>query len=121
MLTAKRVQMMDISTWKSQLRKGAAEFAVLALLERSDAYGLQILESVGEQSGIGVSEGSLYPLLNKMQKQGSVTARWIEDEEATHPRKYYSLTGEGRGQLAAMRTAWVEFRNGIDSILEKKS
>jgi PadR family transcriptional regulator PadR len=112
---------MDISTWKSQLRKGAAEFVVLALLEKSDAYGLQLLKSVGDDSGIGVSEGSLYPLLNKLQKQGRIAARWIEEDEAAHPRKYYSLTADGRALLASMRTAWRDFKDGIDAILEDES
>ena len=112
---------MELESWKSQLRKGAAEFVVLALLEQGDAYGLQILDAVGEQSGIGVSEGSLYPLLNKLKKQGRVTARWVEDEGATHPRKYYALAAEGLKHLEVMRTAWVEFRDGIDALLEKKS
>jgi PadR family transcriptional regulator PadR len=115
------VAIVRLEAWKSQLRKGAAEFAVLALLERGDAYGLQILAAVGEQSGIGVSEGSLYPLLNKLKRQGRVSARWVEDEGATHPRKYYALTAEGRKQLEEMRMAWVEFRDGIDALMEKKS
>lgn len=109
---------MDIKSWKTQLRKGAAELVVLAVLEKQPLYGLAILQAIGEDSGVGVSEGSLYPLLNKLHKLGRISSEWIEDVGATHPRKYYQLTDNGRDNLTAMRIAWAEFSTGINTILE---
>lgn len=109
---------MDIKSWKTQLRKGAAELVVLAALEKKPLYGLAILQTIGDDSGVGVSEGSLYPLLNKLRKLGRIESEWIEDEGATHPRKYYHLTQNGRENLVAMRTAWAQFSTGINTILE---
>ncbi len=109
---------MSIKSWKSQLRKGAAELVVLAILEQKPLYGLAILRAIGEDSGVGVSEGSLYPLLNKLQKYGRVKAKWVEDEGATHPRKYYQLTRDGQKHLREMRAAWARFSAGINLILE---
>jgi PadR family transcriptional regulator PadR len=109
---------MDLSAWQSQLRKGAAEMVVLACLDRGERYGLQILEAVGGLDGI-VSEGSLYPLLNRLEREGKLVARWsLDDPASAHPRKYYRLSSDGAALLAAMRPAWTEFKAAISSILE---
>jgi PadR family transcriptional regulator PadR len=109
---------MDITAWQSQLRKGAAEMVVLASLRDGERYGLQILEAVGGVGGI-VSEGSLYPLLNRLERDGKLIARWSMDDPASaHPRKYYRLSPDGAALLAAMRPAWAEFRTAMASILE---
>lgn len=112
---------MDIRGWQAQLRKGAAELAVLAVLEREESYGLQILDTIDRAGGLDVAEGSIYPLLNRLQKAGKLRSRWVEDPGATHPRKYYSLTAEGRRTLQEMRTAWLRFRHGLDALLQEDS
>jgi PadR family transcriptional regulator PadR len=108
---------MDIAGWQAQLRKGAAELVVLAALDGLERYGLQILEAAGGAGGV-VSEGALYPLLNRLDRDGKLAARWSFDEGATHPRKYYRLTREGAALLAAMRPLWIEFRGAISAIVE---
>ncbi len=96
---------MDLNAWKAQLRKGAAELAVLAVLDRTETYGLDL------------SEGSIYPLLNRLQKEGKIRGRWVEDAEAAHPRKYYALTDDGRALLAGMLDEWGLFVAGMRHIL----
>lgn len=109
---------MDVTGWQAQLRKGAAELVVLTVLERRELYGLQILEAVGGP-GI-VSEGSLYPLLNRLERDGKLIARWsLDDPAAAHPRKYYRLSPEGVALLQAMRPVWAEFKAAMTSILEE--
>jgi PadR family transcriptional regulator PadR len=108
---------MDIESWKAQLRKGAAELAVLAVLERGDDYGLSILDSVQGQGGLQISEGSIYPLLNRLQKDNKISARWVEEEGASHPRKYYTLTDDGRAFLADMKEGWRLFQRDMSAIL----
>jgi PadR family transcriptional regulator PadR len=108
---------MELSAWKAQLRKGAAELAVLATLDRQESYGLELLERIHAAGGLDLSEGSIYPLLNRLQKEGKIRGRWVEDPDAAHPRKYYGLTGEGRALLAEMLAEWTQFEAGMRQIL----
>lgn len=110
---------MDIESWKAQLRKGAAELAVMAVLEAHERYGLEILEEVRGEEGLAISEGTIYPLLNRLQKDGKLRARWVEDPGASHPRKYYALTEEGRVFLQQMRDAWEDFRLEMERLLKE--
>jgi PadR family transcriptional regulator PadR len=108
---------MDTTNWQAQLRKGAAELVVLSILGRGERYGLQILDETSAAGGV-VSEGSLYPLLNRLERDGKLAARWNLDEGFNHPRKYYSLTDDGRRLLAEMTAVWADFRKTISSIVE---
>lgn len=107
---------MDIAPWLSQLRKGAAELAVLAALDSKDLYGLELLEVVNSQQDL-VSEGAIYPLLSRLEKEGKLMSRW-ELEDSSHPRKYYRLTKDGRALLIAMRAAWTDFRKAMSTLVE---
>ena len=109
---------MEVERWKSQLWKGAAELAILALLERRESYGLQLLEEVRGREGLGLSDGTIYPLLNRLQKEGKISALWVEDPGANHPRKYYRLTGDGRALLQAMKSEWSAFRRSLTDLIE---
>lgn len=109
---------MDIAPWLAQLRKGAAELVVLAIVSRGECYGLQILEKANAAGDI-VSDGALYPLLNRLEKDGKLSSRWVTDD-AAHPRKYYRLTKEGTSTFAAMLEAWTAFRTAMSGVVEKK-
>ena len=108
---------MELSAWRAQLRKGAAELAVLATLDRGESYGLDLLERIHAAGGLDLSEGSIYPLLNRLQKEGRIRGRWVEDADAAHPRKYYALTDEGRALLAGMLAEWIQFEAGMRQLL----
>lgn len=112
---------MELSAWKAQLRKGAAELAVLAALHRSESYGVQLLERIHAAGGLDLSEGSIYPLLNRLQKDGKIRGRWVEDADAAHPRKYYALTDEGRALLAEMLAEWARFAAGMNQIVDEEA
>lgn len=112
---------MDIERWKAQLRKGAAELAVLAVLDQEESYGLAILDTVRGEGGLAISEGSIYPLLNRLEKAGKITARWVEEEDASHPRKYYALTSEGRAVLNEMKAAWHLFQRDMSTLIDSSS
>lgn len=111
---------MDLSSWKAQLRKGAAELVVLALIAERESYGLDLLEQIRLAGGLDLSEGSIYPLLTRLHKEGKIRGRWVEVEEAAHPRKYYQLTREGREALSEMLAEWSEFEQGMRQILRKE-
>lgn len=108
----------SISSWKSQLRKGAAELAVLALLRRGEAYGLEILQALTHAGQLEISEGSIYPLLKRLEKGGKIQARWSDAPEGGAPRKYYALSDAGRSALAEMEIAWAGFRDELSAIVE---
>jgi PadR family transcriptional regulator PadR len=108
---------MELDAWKAQLRKGAAELAVLATLDQSECYGLELLEHIHAAGGLELAEGSIYPLLNRLQKEGKIRGRWVEDPDAPHPRKYYGLTREGRALLVEMMAEWAQFEAGMRQIL----
>jgi PadR family transcriptional regulator, regulatory protein PadR len=108
---------MDLNAWKTQLRKGAAELAVLATLDRQEAYGLELLEQLQTTGSLELSEGSIYPLLNRLQKDGKIRGRWVDDPDAAHPRKYYALTAAGRALLGEMLAEWDLFQTGMTHIL----
>ena len=108
---------MDTANWQAQLRKGAAELVILAMLGKGERYGVEILEQTSLAGGV-VSEGSLYPLLNRLERDGKLKARWSIDEGVSHPRKYYRLTPDGERLLGEMRGVWTEFRKIISSIVE---
>ena len=108
---------MDIAGWQSQLRKGAAELVLLCVLARGEAYGVEILARIREGGDL-VSEGTLYPLLSRLEKSGRIAARWELPVEGGNPRKYYRLTAEGAALATAMRAAWIDFRTTITTLVE---
>ncbi len=106
---------MDLSSWQSQLRKGAAELVVLSILAKGEAYGLQILDRAN-QVGEVVSDGALYPLLTRLEKAGKILGRW-DTIEGANPRKYYRLTRDGEAMLGEMRKLWGGFRGMMDNLV----
>ncbi|ODU20608.1 MAG: hypothetical protein ABS87_09695 [Sphingomonas sp. SCN 67-18] len=109
---------METASWQAQLRKGATELIILSILSRGEAYGLQILQTANADGDL-VTDGALYPLLNRLEKAGKVTARWVMPDGSGNPRKYYALTDEGRRLAAEMRKLWVGFRTNIAALVEK--
>ena len=84
--------------WEAQIRKGALEMAALASLWQGRLYGLEIIRFLEGQSQLVLSEGTIYPILNRLKAEGMLSSEWVE-AEAGHPRKYYSLTEPGRQRL----------------------
>jgi PadR family transcriptional regulator, regulatory protein PadR len=109
---------MELNGWQAQLRKGAAELVVLAVLSRGEAYGLEILERA-QAAGDLVAEGALYQLLNRLEREGKLAARWQVAGPSGHPRKYYALTAEGRRLFGAMQSAWGQFHRSMSQVMEE--
>jgi PadR family transcriptional regulator, regulatory protein PadR len=80
---------------------------VLAILAEGDSYGYAIIKRVTELSGghLQWTDGMLYPVLHRLERQGLVTAKWGASESGRR-RKYYRLTREGRAQLATQQHQW---------------
>jgi PadR family transcriptional regulator PadR len=108
---------MDVEAWKSQLRKGAAELAVLALLDGAPKSGIGLLDDLEKRPEIGLSEGSIYPLLNRLEREGRIEGRWETPKGGGRGQKIYALTSDGRAALKTMRAAWNGFRDELTMIV----
>ena len=104
--------------WRSQLRKGTLELAVLLLLRRERRYGLEIVEVLNE-AGLGISEGSIYPLLSRLKAEKKVSTEWVE-ADAGHAHKYYELTEHGRATCSVLLEAWREYVAAFDRLSGRK-
>lgn len=102
----------------SQLRRGALEFCVLAMLVEEERYAFDIVRSLSELDGMVTAEGTLYPLLSRLHKDGRVSTTW-KDSDAGPPRKYYAITAAGRQALAEFTNEWRRFRDAVESLLAK--
>jgi PadR family transcriptional regulator, regulatory protein PadR len=104
--------------WLAQVRRGVAEQCVLALLSRGERYGFELARELGARGQIIASEGTLYPLLARLRRNGLVETSWRESN-AGPPRRYYHLTRDGELALASSRKQWRVFRDAVDEILNE--
>jgi PadR family transcriptional regulator PadR len=104
------------SKWEVQLRKGCVELATLASLWHGPLYGLEMLRRLEHDSGLTVSEGTIYPLLARLERGGLIEAEWVETGLG-HPRKYYTLTVAGTHRTLAMTQFWSRFTQNFDQLL----
>ena len=102
--------------WSSQLRRGVLQFCVLALLQGGERYGFELVRALSEVDGLVTTEGTLYPLLGRLRREGVVETTWREST-AGPPRRYYSLTSRGRAALTTFLEEWKHFRDGVDELL----
>lgn len=102
----------------TQLRKGALEHCVLALLRGRERYGYDLVTELAE-AGLLASEGTIYPLLSRLRKDELVETTWQESPSGP-PRRYYSLTPQGERALADFTTSWTEFKHSVDDILGRE-
>lgn len=99
----------------TQFKKGVLELCVLVLLDKQDRYGYELVQKISER--IDISEGSVYPLLRRLKKEGYFTTYLKESSEGP-PRKYYKLTDTGRTFLYKSLQEWKEFSNGVNQIIK---
>lgn len=104
----------------ANLRRGALEYCILALLRSGPRYGLEIARELSRDGVLMGGEGTLYPLLARLRKSGLVVTTW-QESTAGPPRRYYALTKDGRSALAAFTRTWHPFRDAVDAVLEGKS
>lgn len=101
-----------------QLRKGVLEYCVMAQLQRAPSYGLQIAADLSQFPALFASEGTLYPLLARLRKQGLVETTWQESTSGP-PRRYYKLTKQGEVALVSFKDAWGPFTAGVTKALKE--
>jgi PadR family transcriptional regulator PadR len=102
--------------WEVQLRKGCVELATLATLWSGRLYGLEMLRRLEYCSGLVVAEGTIYPLLARLERAGLIQAEWVETGLG-HPRKYYTLTALGVRRAMEMSRLWSNFAASFEQLL----
>ena len=100
----------------TQLRRGVVEHCLLALLLDNELYGFEVAR-VMSAAGLVAGEGTVYPLLSRLAREGYVTTTWRESPSGP-PRKYYAITEQGRAALDHFRLEWRRFRDRVDALLD---
>ena len=105
-----------LSNLKSQMRKGLLEYCILSIINRDEAYASDILDTLKE-ARLVVVEGTVYPLLTRMKNEGLLSYRWQEPTGGP-PRKYYTLTEEGKQLLTQLNEEWQSICQAINQITQ---
>ena len=110
---------MEPARTVSQLRRGALEYCVLALMRDEPRYAYDLVTALGHHHALVTSEGTIYPLLSRLRRDGLVL---IEDRESTTgpPRRYYRLSRAGARALETFTSEWVDFRSAVDSLIDPR-
>jgi len=101
----------------SQMRRGTLEYCVLAILRRGERYGFDLVKELSAGDGMVTSEGTIYPLLTRLRKDGLLTSTWQESTQGP-PRRYYRITPKGRRALGNFLEEWKRFRTSVEQLLE---
>jgi PadR family transcriptional regulator PadR len=109
-----KIRDMDIENVKSQMRKGFLEYCTLLILRKKPSYTSDIIEEL-KSAHLIVVEGTLYPLLTRLKNDGLLSYEWVESTQGP-PRKYFSLTDQGKDTLADLETAWNELSTSINRL-----
>jgi len=96
------------------IRKGLLEFLILKIVSSDKVYVADILKRLSTTE-FATQEGTLYPLLSKMRREGLVDYEW-QESDAGPPRKYYELTAKGKAQLAELNDYWKEINATVSQL-----
>jgi PadR family transcriptional regulator, regulatory protein PadR len=104
-----------------ELKRGSLELIVLHLLSLGEAYGYEIVTTLTERTngGLEVTDGTLYPVLYRLERAGFVAVRW-ETPQRGVPRKYYRLTEPGQEELGRLAHEWSTFANAMAQLLRQQ-
>lgn len=112
--------MTDIEQkWLSQMRKGYLEMCIMVVLrEQQKSYGFALLRDF-QNSGMDLNEGTLYPLLNRMHKNGWLESSWETPVDGGHPRRFYCLSKTGKNLLPAMLDTFQQLHRSLAILMGK--
>ena len=102
------------------MRRGTLQYCVLALLAEEERYGFDLVRALAQADGMVTSEGTIYPLLSRLRRDGLVESTWQESPSGP-PRRYYRLTESGRAALEGFKREWDRFRQAVDHFVERKA
>ena len=101
-----------------QLKRGTLEMILLKLLEERPKYGYELVSELAERTagGFELKEGTLYPVLYRLEDQGFIEPEWQAPKRGV-PRKYYRLTDVGGGRLEELRRQWRAFSESVELLM----
>jgi PadR family transcriptional regulator, regulatory protein PadR len=99
-----------------QMRRGVLPYCVLAMLREKERYGFELVQSLAAIDGMVTGEGTIYPLLARLRRQGLVETSWQESATGP-PRRYYRLSPAGREALTGFAGSWRRLRDSVDDLL----
>ena len=102
----------------AQMRRGTLQYCVLSLLADEERYGFDLVRGLAQMDGMVTSEGTIYPLLSRLRRDGLVESTWQESPSGP-PRRYYRLTETGRAALEGFKLEWRRFRDAVDHFVER--
>ncbi|WP_354702403.1 PadR family transcriptional regulator [Paraconexibacter sp. AEG42_29] len=102
----------------SQVLRGALDVCLLAVISEEPVYGYAITKALTDRGLASVGEGSIYPVLGRLERAGLVHTFRRESESGGPPRKYYVLSPDGETALDSWREHWVQTRSAIDRVLQ---
>ncbi len=105
----------NLNNTRAQMKKGTLEFAVLLLIANGDAYAGDIIKEL-KAAELIVVEGTLYPLLNRLRREGLLDYTWQESTSGP-PRKYYSLTTYGKACIDELLRTWHSLNTTLTSLI----
>ncbi len=108
---------MGNEDWHAQIRRGLLELCILSTLGRKAGYGYEIATRLAVAPALAAPEGTIYPLLRRLKKQGLLDAYW-EESAAGPPRQYYRLSRQGQARLVDLKTQWRELALAVDAMVE---
>jgi PadR family transcriptional regulator len=106
-----------LENWEAQIRKGWLDVAILASLWNGRQYGLEILRELESRSDLVIAEGTVYPVLTRLRKEGLIEGTW-EESDSGHPRRYYKLTAAGKSRALALARHSHEFLSKMDALIQ---
>jgi PadR family transcriptional regulator, regulatory protein PadR len=107
---------MEPGKAESQLRKGVLEYCVLGLLRDGPRCGIELLGKLAATGVLATSQGTVYPLLSRLRRDGLVATSWRESPTGP-PRRYYELTETGAASLREFTRTWVGFKAAVDKVV----
>jgi PadR family transcriptional regulator, regulatory protein PadR len=107
---------MTDSPSATQLRRGVVGPCILALLSSGPRYGLQLVTELNEVGELLTSQGTVYPLMNRLHETGLVTSYW-ETSDVERPRRYYEITDAGLSELRSFEAEWFKFTGSVSDLL----
>jgi len=118
-----------MTSYDRELLKGSTEGLVLSVISNGPTYGYELIRQLETRSGgyfirsdgyFHFREGTLYPALHRMEKEGLIEGRW-QTLQGGQERRYYYITPKGAEMLSRRRSIWSEFSTAVRSVLEART
>jgi PadR family transcriptional regulator PadR len=106
--------------WLTQIKKGLLELCILNLLEQESTYGYEIVKRLTSIPGLVITEGTVYPLLSRLKREGVISSTMVESPHGP-VRRNYVLTEHGREHLGRLNESWLAISEAIGELVSGKA